>query len=87
MGGLDGANFDLYFRINTGLRIFPICIIIRQSLKKTYMSQDKLIKMKSADGKLIIYTQKNKKQNPDKLVRRKYSKVTRKHEVFSETKK
>lgn len=51
------------------------------------MSQDKLIKMKSSDGKLVIYTRKNKKQNPDKLVRRKYNKVTRKHDTFTEAKK
>ncbi len=51
------------------------------------MSQDRLIKMKSDKSKTVIRTFKNKKQNPDPLVLRKYDKVARKHVTYKETKK
>jgi ribosomal protein L33 len=51
------------------------------------MSQDKLIKMKSDKSKTILRTFKNKKQNPEPLVLRKFDKVLRKHTTFKESKK
>ena len=51
------------------------------------MSQDNLIRMKCEETKDIHYvTRKNKKQNPDPLVRKKYNKKLRKHTVYKETK-
>ena len=43
--------------------------------------------MKSDKSNLIIRTVKNKKQNPDPLVLRKYDKKVRKHVTFKQTKK
>lgn len=51
------------------------------------MSQDHLLKMRSKESKTVIRTFKNKKQNPDKLVLRKFDKTLRKHVTFEETKK
>lgn len=51
------------------------------------MSQDRLIKMKSDKSKTVIRTFKNKKQNPDPLVLRKFDKKVRKHVTYKETKK
>ncbi|MDI9325481.1 MAG: 50S ribosomal protein L33 [Alphaproteobacteria bacterium] len=49
--------------------------------------QTHIIKIKDKKSGLILYTRKNKKQNPDKLSLKKYNKVTRKHELFTEAKK
>ncbi|MEI6400214.1 MAG: 50S ribosomal protein L33 [bacterium] len=49
--------------------------------------QDHLIKLTNKTSKEIIYTFKNKKQNPEKLEMKKYSKKLRKHVVFKEAKK
>lgn len=43
--------------------------------------------MKSADSKTVIRTFKNKKQNPEPLVLKKFDKKLRKHVTFKETKK
>ncbi len=51
------------------------------------MSQDTLIKMKSDKSNTIIRTFKNKKQNPEPLVLRKFDKKLRKHTTFKQTKK
>ncbi len=51
------------------------------------MSQDNLIKLKNTKTGEIIYTNKNKKQNPEKLELKKFSKKLRKRVVFKETKK
>lgn len=52
------------------------------------MSQDNIIKMKCSEtGHIHYVTMKNKKQNPDKLERKKYNPVARKHTLYKETKK
>lgn len=52
------------------------------------MAQDHVIKMKCTEtGDIDYVTQKNKKQNPDALKRRKYNKRLRKHTLYKETKK
>lgn len=43
--------------------------------------------MKSGGSKLVIRTFKNRKQNPEKLVVKKYDKTLRKHVKFTESKK
>lgn len=51
------------------------------------MSQDNLIKMKCTEtGDIDYVTRKNKKQNPDPLVRKKYNPRLRKHTTYKETK-
>lgn len=60
---------------------------IVSELKAKFMSQDRIIKMKSTGSKTVIRTFKNKKQNPEPLVLRKYDKVARKHVTYKETKK
>jgi ribosomal protein L33 len=50
------------------------------------MSQDHLVKVKSASG-LVLFTRKNKKKVERKLELKKYDKNTRKREVFKEVKK
>lgn len=44
------------------------------------------IRLVSADGKSVYYSQKNSRNTTDKMKRRKYNKVTRKHEVHTEGK-
>jgi large subunit ribosomal protein L33 len=51
------------------------------------MSQDTLIKLKSKASKNVIWSVKNKKKNPDKLKLKKFDPVTRKHEMYVESKK
>lgn len=51
------------------------------------MSQDHLIIMRNKDTKEVYRTKKNKKQNPDKLERMKYSKKLNKKVLFTESKK
>lgn len=51
------------------------------------MSQDFLIKLKSTKSDYTYHTRKNKKQNPEKLERKKYDPIVRKHVVFKEAKK
>lgn len=51
------------------------------------MSQNHLVKLKSTKSKTVIYTFKNKKQNPDKLEMKKFDKAVGKHVPFKETKK
>ena len=52
-----------------------------------YMSQDNLIKMKCEETGAVHYiTRKNRKQNPDPLVLRKYNQKLRKHCTYKETK-
>lgn len=50
------------------------------------MSQDKLIRIKNKETGEVIFTRKNKKTTPDKLKLKKFSKKTRKHIVFTESK-
>ena len=50
------------------------------------MSQDRLVIVKNKKSGTTIYTTKNKKLNP-KLKLKKYDKVTRKREEFTEAKK
>lgn len=54
---------------------------------RTMSKQDHLIKLFSKGTKEIIFTFKNKKQNPEKLELKKFSKKLRKHVVFKEGKK
>ena len=49
--------------------------------------QTHVTKIKHKGTGLVLYTRKNRKQNPDKLKLRKYNKITRKHETFEEAKK
>jgi len=44
------------------------------------------IKMKSAKSPYHYYTEKNKTNDPERLVRRKYDPVVREHVEFKETK-
>lgn len=44
------------------------------------------IKMKSAESPHHYYTEKNKTNTPDRLSRRKYDPLVRKHVEFKETK-
>ena len=44
------------------------------------------IKMKSADSAFHYYTEKNKTNTPDRLVRKKYDPTVRKRVEFKETK-
>jgi large subunit ribosomal protein L33 len=51
------------------------------------MSQDHLVKLRNKDTKEVYHTVKNKKQNPDKIELKKYSKKLRKRVLFTEAKK
>ena len=51
------------------------------------MSQDHLIKLKSTKSTHVYFTRKNKKQVERKLEYKKYDPITRKREVFKESKK
>lgn len=44
------------------------------------------IKLKSSESHFHYYTEKNKTQTPDRIVRKKYDPVVRKHVEFKETK-
>lgn len=44
------------------------------------------IKLKSSESAFHYYTEKNKSQTPDRIVRKKYDPVVRKHVEFKETK-
>ena len=51
------------------------------------MSQDNLIHMKCQEtGDICYVTHKNRKQNPDPLVRKKYNRKLRKHTIYKESK-
>lgn len=71
-----------------------IFLYVKQLAKKSLflysmgtMSQDHLIKLSNKETGEIIFTRKNKKQNPNKLEFKKFSKKLRKHVVFKEAKK
>lgn len=51
------------------------------------MSQDHLIKLKSTKSDTVYFTRKNRKKVERKLEYKKYDPVTRKREVFKESKK
>jgi large subunit ribosomal protein L33 len=44
------------------------------------------IKLKSEESSEVYMTTKNKRQTPDRLIRRKYDKKLRKHVIFKESK-
>jgi len=45
-----------------------------------------IVKLKSTKSTHIYYTRKNKKQNPEKLERKKYDPIVRQHVVYKEHK-
>lgn len=45
-----------------------------------------IVKMKSAESDYIYYTQKNRRNNPQRLELRKYDPIVRKHVLFKESK-
>jgi large subunit ribosomal protein L33 len=49
-------------------------------------SARELIKLKSTEGSYIYFTKKNKRTTTERLERRKYDPVLRKHVVFREAK-
>lgn len=53
----------------------------------TTMSQDKLVKIKCAETKEVLYTRRNKKNGDKKLELKKYSPKLRKIATFKEMKK
>lgn len=60
---------------------------IRDSIKHTFMSQDKLIQLKNKSTGEVYWTRKNRKTVEKKIELKKYSAKLRKHVVFKEAKK
>lgn len=62
-------------------------VLSENLINHTFMSQDRLIKIKCQETGQVKYTRKNRKTTERKLELKKYNPILRKHTVHKEIKK